>query len=284
MEHKHTRTSNIAIAFFLNFSFAIIELFGGFFTGSTAILSDSVHDFGDSLALGTSWFFEKIAKRKPSQTHTYGLHRLSIVGALINIIILFFGTFFFVKEALQTLLNPHPVATSGMLVLAAFSIIVNGISVLRMHGTKKLLDKTVMLHLLEDLLGGVSLLIVSIIIRFTNWYILDPILSLAIAVIIIIECIKNTKSIIEVIMQKVPDADLYAKINKEILEIPNIQKIEQSHMWTLDDEHHVYTAIISVITPKNQTEDIYKKIKNILCTHAIYDSTIEILPQKSQPQ
>lgn len=283
MNHNHSHShghsegaSNITMAFLLNFGFSILELFGGIFTGSTAILSDAVHDFGDSLALALSFIFEKVGKKESNEKYTYGYKRLSLIGALINIIVLSVGTIFVFSEAIQALANPTAVKAKGMLFLAIVGIVINGASVFRMKGSKKILDKTVMLHLMEDLLGWIAVLVVSIVIYFTNWYILDPILSIGISFIIGRNIYYNLKNAIMIIMQRVPDEDLYEEIKEHLIEIDEIEKIEKINMWTMDGEMHVVTASIKVLENTNKI-NVLNKIKEMLNNEGIKESTIEIL-------
>lgn len=283
MGHSHNHShghmegiSNVTLAFFLNFGFAILELVGGAITGSTAILSDAVHDFGDSLAIALSFIFEKLGKKEANEKYTYGYKRLSLLGAFINIGVLTVGTIFVFTEAIQALAYPKVVKASGMLILAIIGIVINGISVFRMKGSKKILDKTVMMHLMEDLLGWIAVLVVSIIIYFTNWYILDPILSIGICIIIGRNIYGNLKNALMIIMQGVPDEELYLEIKKHISDMNYIEKIEKLNMWTMDGEMHVLTASIRVSEKANKSE-VLRNIKQVLTAEGINQSTIEVV-------
>lgn len=274
--HTHSHMSNIKMAFLLNFGFSILELIGGIFTGSTAILSDAVHDFGDSLSLGLSLIFEKISNKEATVKYNYGYKRISLIGALINIVVLSIGTIFVFKEALESLVNPGAVKAEGMLFLAILGVIVNGLSVVKMKGSKKILDKTVMMHLMEDLLGWIAVLVVSIIIYFTNWYILDPILSLGISIIIVRNIYLNLKTTLMIIMQRVPDDSLYEEIKEHLTELSEIEKIVKLNMWTIDGESHVLSASIKLLDTANRS-DVLLKIKKLLNDEGVNESTIELL-------
>lgn len=275
--HGHMESvSNVTLAFLLNFGFAILELIGGAITGSTAILSDAVHDFGDSLAIALSFIFEKLGRRKANEKYTYGYKRLSLIGAFVNIGVLTVGTIFVFTEAIQALAAPRVVKADGMLILAIIGIVINGVSVFRMKGSKKILDRTVMMHLMEDLLGWIAVLIVSIIIYFTNWYILDPILSIGICIIIGRNVYENLKNALMIIMQGVPDEELYAEIKTHISGMSDIEEIENLNMWTMDGEIHVVTASIRVVENANKSEMV-RNIKKMLQDEGINQSTIEVL-------
>ena len=274
--HNHNDSvSNVTLAFLLNLGFSIIELFGGIITGSTAILSDAVHDFGDSLSLALSFIFEKVGNKESNEKYTYGYKRISLIGALINIVVLSVGTVFVFTEAVQALLNPTYVKAEGMLLLAIIGIVINGVSVFRMKGSKKILDKTVMMHLMEDLLGWIAVLVVSIVIYFTSWYILDPILSLAISVIIGRNIYNNLRDAIMIIMQRVPDEELYNNIKNNLISMEEIDSIEKINMWTIDGEVHILTASIKAVNDANKS-NLLEKIKDMLLSKDIKESTIEI--------
>ncbi|MDU6984458.1 MAG: cation diffusion facilitator family transporter [Terrisporobacter othiniensis] len=285
MAHNHSHShnynhcegvSNVTLVFLLNFGFSILELVGGLITGSKAILSDAVHDFGDSIALALSFVFEKVGKRGANEKYTYGYKRISLIGAFINIIVLSVCTIFVFSEALQSLVNSMPVKAEGMLLLSFIGIAINGASVFRMKGSKKILDKTVIMHLMEDLLGWIAVLVVSIVIYFTNWYILDPILSLGICIIIGRNIYFNLKTAILIIMQRVPDEDLYEEIKEHLMEINEIEKVEKLNMWTMDGEIHVLTASIKTLENANKNE-VLNKVKEMLNDEGINESTIEVL-------
>jgi cobalt-zinc-cadmium efflux system protein len=274
--HSHHKPSNIGIAFLLNFSFSIIEIIGGILTNSTAILSDAVHDLGDSLSLAFSLFAEKASKKDKTDQYTYGFKRFSLIGALVNIIVLLVGTAYVLREAIEALFNPQAVHSEGMLLLAILGIAVNGFSVLRMKGSNKILDKSVVMHLLEDLLGWFAVLIVSIVITFTEWYVLDPILSIFIAFIVLRNICYNGKEAYKILMQAVPDEALYQHIREHILDINEVKSIDHMNMWTLDGEEHVVTMVIK-IEGNVLAEALRRKLKAILIDEGINKSNVEIV-------
>lgn len=280
--HKHAchschspKGSNVKTAFLLNFGFAILEIIGGVLTNSSAILSDAIHDFGDSLSLGLSYLLEKLSTRKHSEEYTYGLKRLSLIGAVINIAVLLAGTYFVLTKAVDSFFNPEPVNAMGMLLLSIVGISINGLSVWRMKGSKKILDKTVTMHLLEDLYGWIAAFVVSITIYFTEWYLLDSILAFFIVLIIMKSIYHNTKSAIAIVMQSVPDKEMYHTIKERITQMDGVKDILTSNMWTLDGEDHVFTATVMVSEMSN-SEQILKNIKSVLEENDIHTSTIEL--------
>jgi len=163
--HNHSTLKNIRWAFFLNLSFSAIEVAGGILTNSVAILSDAVHDIGDSVTLGSSWFLEKLSTRMSNQRQTYGYKRYSLLSAIINAVVLITGSVFVLAEAVPRLIHPEETRPEGMLLLAVVGIIVNLLAVLRLRGGKKMNERVVLLHLLEDILGWLGVLIVGRILK-----------------------------------------------------------------------------------------------------------------------
>ena len=182
-EHDHAE-GNIRVAFFLNVGFALIELIGGLYTNSLAILSDALHDLGDSLSLGLSWYFQKISKKGRTKNFSYGYKRFSLLAAIINSIVLVTGSIIIITHAIPKLLSPTETNSKGMLLLAILGIVINGAAVLRLQKGKSLNEKVVSLHLLEDVLGWVAILIGSIFMMYFDAPFLDPLLSIGITLFV----------------------------------------------------------------------------------------------------
>ncbi len=273
--HSHENSSkNILIAFLLNLSFAMFELIGGSLIGSTAILSDAIHDLGDALSLGLSFVFQKFSIKKPSNQYPYGLKRLTVIGALINMFVLSIGVAFVLTEAITKLQYPQPVLAKGMMLMAVIGVVINGVPVLRLRGSNKLLDRTVALHLLEDLLGWIAVLIVGTVIQLTHWYVLDPLLSIGISLFIIRSIVINMKSIIDIILFKTPDANQYELLKELVTKhLPNGSEILTLKIWSLDGDDLVATLCIHV---PYVPEKLLVELKQILGKEGVIDSTIEI--------
>ncbi|HIA00508.1 MAG TPA: cation transporter, partial [Myxococcales bacterium] len=176
--HDHHSTDNIAVAFYLNLCFTIIELIGGLFTNSLAILADAIHDLGDTIALGFSFFMEKLAKKHPDELFSYGYQRFSLLAALVTALVLVIGSAFIVVESIPRLLHPEDVHSQGMLLLALFGIAFNGLAALRLRHGKTLNEQAVSLHMIEDMLGWVGVLLTAIAIEIWQLTFLDPLFSL----------------------------------------------------------------------------------------------------------
>lgn len=276
--HQHDSTKNIKVAFFLNVTFTVFEIIGGFWTNSMAILSDAVHDLGDSLSLGLSWYLDKKSKQDANNRFSFGYRRFSLLGALINGIVLISGSIFLLFEIIPRLIEPQHSNAKGMLVFAIFGIIVNGAAVLRVKGGKTLNERVVSLHLLEDVLGWVAVLIVSIILLFWDIPILDPILSILILSYVLFNVVKNLKETLLVFLQGVPsDIDL-PSLESKISEIDNVVSVHQLQLWSLDGAEHVLTihVVIKEGTSVNEIISLKRNVKALLNESQVEHATIEI--------
>ena len=280
--NHHHGSKNILLAFFLNVSFAIIELIGGYYTNSVAIISDAIHDFGDSLALLLSYFAEKISKKSADKKFTFGYRRFSILSALINGLILLVGSLYIFYEGIQRLLNPQEVKPEGMLVLAILGVVVNGYSAYRLSRGDSLNTKMVMYHLLEDLLGWVAVLIVSIILLFKPWYQLDSILSILIAFIILRGVYRNLMKVGMIFLQKFPDDLELASIKEQIINMDLVSDIHAIKGWSIDSNTYYLRFHIQVpsSTVIEDIDGLKVKIKQLLEKYNVKYSTIEFESDK----
>lgn len=190
---EETASKRIGWAFFLNVMFTIIEFIGGWLTNSTAIMADAVHDLGDSLSIGTAWLLNKLSRKDANQTFSYGYKRFSLLGALINGLVLTVGSVWILFEAIPRLSAPEMPQVEGMLLLAIFGVLVNGFAAFKLSKGKSLNERVLNWHLLEDVLGWVAVLIVSIVLLFVNWPILDPLLSIGFTIFILFNVVRNLK-------------------------------------------------------------------------------------------
>lgn len=275
--HEEAATKNIKTAFFLNLAFTIIEIIGGLYTNSLAIISDAIHDFGDSISLGMSWYFQKISTKKATQNYSYGYKRFSLLGALINSIILLIGSIFIINEAIPRLLSPQVSDAKGMMWLAILGVLVNGAAVIKLKKGNSLNERVVSLHLLEDVLGWVAVLIASVVMQFWELPILDPLLSLAIAGYVLFNVFKNLKESVQIILQKVPEHLSIKSIEKRLTNIEGIQSVHDCHIWTMDGELHVLSLHLVTKETIYDTTTIKKQVRSILIDeYHIEHSTIEI--------
>ncbi len=275
--HHHHSSNNLGLAFFLNLGFTVIEIVGGFMVNSVAILSDAVHDLGDSLSLGMAWFLQKKSEQQADDSFSFGYDRFSLLGALINSVILIGGGVFVIFQAVKRLENPEPVDANGMLLLALLGIVVNGYAAYKVSGGDSINEKVVSWHLMEDVLGWTAILIVSITLQFVDLPILDPILSLAISVYILWGVSKRLKETLYLFLQGVPrDIDLES-LENEILQVTHVQSMHHVHLWSLDGQKHVFTAHVALqgIRHYDEVVEAQKQIHRIVNTYPFYHHTVQ---------
>ena len=231
---KDQDTGRLKLAFFLNLFFAIVELIGGIITNSVAILSDAMHDLGDSVSLGSSWIFQNVSKRKRDRKYSYGYRRFSVLGALLNSLVLFGGSVLILYEAIPRLFNPEMPDAKGMLILAAIGILVNGLAVIKLKGGSSLNERAVRLHLLEDVLGWIAILIGGILLMFWEIPIIDPILSIMISVYILYNVFRNIRDVLSIFLQAKPGDVEIRDLEKSFSELSGIINAHDLHIWSMD--------------------------------------------------
>lgn len=270
--------TNIKIAFLLNISFAVIEIFGGILTNSIAIISDSIHDFCDALSIGIAFFLEKKSHKKPDQKYTFGYLRFSLLGAFITSAILLIGSCLVLWQVFPRLLNPVKVNYDGMLILAVLGVIINGAAAFKTAKTDNLNERAVSLHMFEDVLGWAAVLIGSLIIKITKLYIIDSILSIAIAVFILINVAKNIRKIFAVFLEKIPEGTDINKIKTELSGIEGVSEIHHIHIWSMDSENNFITlhSLLNTDASPSSAEQAKSEIKEKLKEMNFVHSTIEI--------
>lgn len=270
--------NNILIVSLMNLLFVVIELIGGLVTGSISILSDSIHDFGDALTLFIAYFLEKKSGKKPDKKYTYGYLRYSLIGAIVTATILLIGSIFVIYNAVQRIMNPVEINYHGMIVFAIIGLIINIVGFRLTHKTKNMNEKMISLHLLEDTLSWIIVIVISVVMMFTDAVILDPILSIIISLYILLHVVKNIKQVIDIILEKVPE-DIDVDVLKSELEKEfDIKEIHHVHIWTMDGENNYLTMHV-VVDSNEQKENIIKlknEIKKELQKKNINHATIEI--------
>lgn len=263
----------ILIAFILNLLFSVYELIGGFFTGSVAIISDAVHDFGDAASIGLSFFLEKTSEKKPNNKYTYGYLRFSVLGGFITTLILLISSGIVIYNAVLRIKNPVTINYDGMLIFAIIGLAVNLFATYFTHGGNSINQRAVNLHMLEDVFGWLVVLIGAVIMRFTDFYIIDPILSIVVAVFVIVNAVNNLFQITEIFLIKTPkDIDI-DKIAEHIKHIKGVTDVHHIHIWTLDGETNC--ATLHVVCERISSE-IKANVKEELKEHGISHITVEM--------
>jgi len=264
---------NILIAFLLNIGFSIFEFIGGTITNSVAIISDSIHDMGDALSIGISYFLEKISKKKPDNKYTYGYIRYSVIGSIITTTILLIGSIFVIYNAILRIINPVDINYDGMIIFALVGAIVNFMAAYFTKDGDSLNQKAVNLHMLEDVLGWIVVFIGAIIMRFTDIKIIDPILSIFVALFIFKNAFKNLKVIIDLFLEKTPNNIDINELKEHLLKIEGINDIHHIHIWSIDG--YKTLATLHVVTNEDNHK-IKELVKEELKEHGIDHITIEI--------
>lgn len=264
---------NILIAFLLNLTFAIFELVGGVFTHSVAIMSDAVHDVGDAMSIGLSYFLEKKSRREPDKKHTYGYLRYSVLGGLITTVILLTGSVFVIVNAVDRIINPVQVNYNGMILFAVIGVVVNFLAAYFTHRGDSINQKAVNLHMLEDVLGWAIVLVGAIVMKFTDFVLIDPIMSICVAVFILINAVKNLKKIFDLFVVKTPDGISVDELRHHLCENKEIKDVHHIHIWSMDGYKNYATMhVVSDGTPHQIKHMVREELKN----HGISHVTIEL--------
>ncbi|MBR3256041.1 MAG: cation transporter [Clostridia bacterium] len=264
---------NILIAFILNLSFSIFEFFGGLFTNSIAILSDSIHDLGDALSIGISYFLEKISKKKADNKYTYGYIRYSVLGGVITTTILLVGSILVIINSIKRIYNPEVINYNGMIIFGIFGVVLNLLAAFMTKEGDSINQKAVNLHMLEDVLGWIIVLIGAVIMNFTDIKILDPLMSIGVAIFILINSLKNLKKVLDIFLEKTPtDIDI-DELKEHLLKINEVEDIHHIHIWSIDGYNNY--ATMHIVTKSNDIKIIKQKIRKELEEHNICHAILE---------
>ena len=264
---------NILIAFILNLSFSIFEFIGGIFTGSVAILSDAVHDIGDAASIGFSYFLEKKSKKQPDEIYTYGYARFSVMGGVVTTLILLFGSCAVIYNAIIRIFNPVEINYNGMIIFAVVGVLVNFLAAYFTKDGDSINQKAVNLHMLEDVLGWVVVLIGAIIMRFTDLKIIDPIMSMGVAIFIFINAVRNLKEVLDLFLAKIPHDISVEEIREHLLKIEGVKDVHHIHIWSMDGNHNYATMHI---VSNSDAHKIKHKVREELSEHGIGHATLEL--------
>lgn len=263
---------NILSAFILNLAFSIFEVIGGIFTGSVAIISDAVHDIGDAASIGISYFLERKSKKQPDEKYTYGYARYSVMGSIITTVILLFGSVMVIYNAFIRIFNPTEINYNGMILFAIIGVTVNFCAAYFTREGDSLNQKAVNLHMLEDVLGWAVVLIGAIVMRFTNFALIDPLMSIGVAVFILVNAVRNLKSAIDLFLVKTPASTDVEEIQKHIMEIDGVLDVHHIHLWSMDGQSNYATMHIVTNSDAREMKD---KIREELKEHGIGHTTLE---------
>ena len=264
---------NILIAFILNVGFSIIEFVGGILTNSVAIYSDAIHDLGDAFSIGISYFLEKKSKKHPDKKYTYGYARYSVLGGVITTTILLVGSILVIVGAVKRLFNPVEVNYDGMMIFAILGVVLNLIAALVTKDGDSINQKSVNLHMLEDVLGWLVVLIGSIIMHFTDIKMIDSIMSIGVALFILINALKNLKKVLDLFLEKTPKEINIDELKEHLLKIKGVDDIHHIHIWSIDGYNNY--ATMHIVSKSKDISKVKKEIREELEEHNICHSILE---------
>ncbi|HEL2326877.1 TPA: cation transporter [Streptococcus suis] len=264
---------NILIALLLNLSFTIFEILGGLLTGSIAIISDAIHDLGDAISIAISYLLEKKSKQKPDIAYTFGYSRYSVLGSLVTTTVLVVGSIITLYNGVMRIATPVDVHYDGMIIFAIVGVAVNAGATYFTRSGESLNQKAVNLHMLEDVLGWLVVLLGAIIMKFTNMTIIDPLMSVAVSAFVLSNALKNGKQIIDVLLEKTPTNMPVDAIISNVLAIDGVESIHHLHVWTLDGVNAL--AMMHIVLNKDKS-DIKKVIRENLKLQGIKHVNIEL--------
>ncbi|MDR3653177.1 MAG: cation diffusion facilitator family transporter [Paludibacter sp.] len=275
--HQHSDVKNIKAAFFLNLFFTLVEIVGGFLTNSVAIISDAIHDLGDCLSLGLAWYFQKVARKGSDTSYSYGYKRFSLLGAIINSIVLVTGSVLILTVAIPRIIHPVTANTGGMFLLAILGVLVNGAAVFRLKKGNSINEKVVSLHLLEDVLGWLAILVGSIVMHFYNVPILDPIMSVGIACFVLYNVFKNVGQSLRIILQGIPIEVDINDIAAHLQQFDGVENIHDLHVWSVDGTYNVLTVhiVLNNSLEMEKLAELKAAIRDSLQAKGIQHATIE---------
>jgi cobalt-zinc-cadmium efflux system protein len=237
--HKHeVKGKNLVYSILLNVLITIAQLVGGIISGSLALISDALHNFSDVLSLGFSLFAHKLSRKKASINQTFGYKRAELIAAFVNAITLVVVALILTYGAIERLFNPHPIQSGLVIWLAILGIAVNGFSVLLLQKDAKhnINMKSAYLHLLTDMMASVAVLVGGLLMKFYNWYWVDSVMTLLIAVYLIVVGVDLIKSATKMLMLFTPDFIDIKEIVREVHKVSGVNKLHHIHVWHLNDE------------------------------------------------
>jgi len=263
----------IFVAFILNLSFSVFEFFGGIITGSVAVSSDAVHDLGDAAGIGISYFLEKISQKKPDEEYTYGYARYSVIGSIITTFILLFGSAAVIYNAIRRMIEPSKINYDGMIIFAVVGVVINFCAAFFTRDGDSLNQKAVNLHMLEDVLGWAVVLAGAVVMRITDWALIDPIMSLGVSIFILVNAVRNLKESVDLFLEKTPHGISVNELAEHISDIDGVLGVHHIHIWSMDG--HSNYATMHIVT-NSDPHKIKEEIREELREHGISHATLEL--------
>ena len=271
MKAKYT----VWLAFFLNLTYAIVEFIAGGVFGSSAVLADSVHDLGDAIAIGISAFLESISNREEDSHYTLGYKRFSLLGAMVTAVILMTGSVLVILENIAKIFHPQPVNDEGILWLGIIAVSINVLASLVVGKGKTKNESILSLHFLEDTLGWLAVILMAIVLRFTDWYILDPLLSLVISFFILSKTFPRFWSTLRIFLDAVPEGVETGDLEKDLEDLNNVKSVNQISIWSMDGLEN--NAIIHLcLEDWEKMTETKNQVRQLLEERGVQNITIEV--------
>ncbi|MBK7268438.1 MAG: cation transporter [Flavobacteriales bacterium] len=276
--HPHApATGTLRAAFFLNLTFTLVELAGGLWTNSFAVLSDALHDLGDCLVLGTAWYLQRVALKGRDAHYSYGYARYSMLGGWGSAMVLLLGAMLVFGAAIPRLLHPPLPHTQGMMALAVFGLVMNGAAAWMLHRGSSLNERGAYLHLLEDVLGWAAVLVGAVAMYFTGWAVIDPLLSMAISAFIAVNALRTLRTGTGILMQRLPEHVDAERIRTALTALPHVRDVHDQHAWSLDGNYVVLTVHLVVdTTDADLLRGVKEQARHALHHQGVQHATIEI--------
>lgn len=263
----------ILAAFILNLSFSIFEFIGGAVTGSVAIASDALHDMGDAASIGVSYFLERKSKQGPDGTHTYGYGRFSVIGGVITTLILLLGSAAVIIGAVRRIFEPVEINYDGMIVFAVVGVAVNLCAAVFTREGESINQRAVNLHMLEDVLGWAVVLVGAVVMRFTELSVIDPVMSLGVAMFVAVGAVRYLRESLDVFLEKTPKGIDCEELTHHIKEIEGVCDVHHLHVWSMDGTSNYATMHI---VSDADAHTVKEKVKEELSEHGICHATLEL--------
>ena len=279
-DHGHGHAAGAAslrVAFFINLAFTVVEAVGGWWTGSIAVLTDALHDAGDCLVLGTAWWLQRVAMKGRDAQYSYGYGRYSMLGGWLTSVVLMVGAGAMLVLSVPRLWAPELPHTTGMMGIAVFGLLMNGLAAWKLHGGGSLNERGAYLHLLEDVLGWAAVLVGAVVMYFTGWAIVDPLMSVGISVFILWNAVSTLRKGTGILMQEIPAGIDMQAIRTRLMTIPHVRDLHDQHTWTLDGNLVVHTVHVVVAdVDLLQARGVKAQARAELKALGIHHATIEL--------
>ena len=228
---------------------------------------------GDAISIGLSYFLEKKSKKEPDSTHTFGYARYSVLGSVITTLILIFGSVTVIYNAVKRIINPAQINYTGMIIFAVVGAAVNLAAALFTHSKDSLNHKAVSLHMFEDVLGWLAVLVGAVVMKFTDFSLIDPILSICVSVFILVHAVKHLIPALNIFLEKAPDKLNSDTVCRHVMSVEGVSDVSDIRVWSLDE--NTVCAAMHIITDSDP-EETKSAVRKALLEIGIQSVTLEL--------